>query len=103
AGLIWLRGLVEHHGAEVQAAIWTARPTYVRVNGEWKEAEVRVRRAGRWEPTNVQVAHVGWPKRSDLPVGKAEKNGRDVAYDQFVAKRRIREPLGWARNFIATV
>ena len=87
AGLIWVRGLVDHHAAIIRVLVWKRVTTYQSVNGEWVPTEQFMLRDGEWEPVEIHQATAEWPARGRLPIGKEERNGRDLLYDEFVAEK----------------
>lgn len=103
AGLIWVRGLVDHHGAEVRAVMWVPSKTFVRVGGEWRPSKPKVWVNGQWVETKTMVAQVGWPLLADLPAGKPEHHGRDGFYGAHVASKRPVAPLRVARDFLGSL
>ncbi len=99
AGLIWVRGLVDHHDADVRKIVQQRLSFWMNVNGKPTRLVARI-------GDQVMQARIGepqWPLRAELPQGQPEKRRRDFFYDLHVAGRAIVPPLGIARNYLASL
>lgn len=95
AGLIWVRGLVVHHQAEVESLMFTQ---------ETSQYKLALTAAGaRVQSAEAMVATWVWPTRSALPVGRTEKQGRDIAYDECVANKPLLQPLEQAVSYLLSL
>jgi hypothetical protein len=101
AGLMWVRGLAEHHQAELQGRMLVSGGTFVKqADGSLVRVQPQMMKHGKLVPVSVRVLRSVWPARQQLPAGRRETHGRDVLYDQCVAGRQILEPLNEARRFL---
>lgn len=100
AGLIWLRGELQHHQMDVRTLAWKPTRPYVKRSDEWVEATTHVRRDGGWVPDRVSVALLVWPARANLPPPtQVEKRHRDEYYDRLVAGQPLLNPLRTALSY----
>lgn len=102
AGLVWVRGLVDHHQAEIRTLVWIEAPVFVKRGGEWRAADVHVRRSGEWATGTVRVRRPVWPPLADLSKqsDRPDKYGRDLHYETFVARQQLSKPLHAARTYL---
>jgi hypothetical protein len=98
AGLIWVRTVVDHHGAEVLGN--TPTPVIVTRYGS-RHGGATFQGTGEQRVDLSQT--LVWPPRSSLPPGRPETHGRDVAYDQHVAGRDLLSPLRDALGFLSGI
>lgn len=100
-GLIWARGLIEHHDAEMRARLF--RPFAI-AREDHSPQPLVYRPANAGETAMVFVDDVLWPDRRSLPTpGRRYKaHQRDTYYDLLVAGRPLIEPLRAARSYFAT-
>lgn len=103
AALTLVRGIVHHHGSEVQAPVWrrlgifTARP-----NGERVEMRMYTARDGEYVPMEASTALAAWSPLSALPPSPEKHlHDRDTYYAQHVEGLGLMEPLVAAQRFLA--
>lgn len=101
AGLIWVRGLIEHHDAEMRTHLF--KP--FAIAGEDRALQPLVHLpAMPGETAMVFVDDVLWPERHHLPTpGRRYKpHQRDTYYDLLVAGRPLIDPLRAARSYFSS-
>jgi hypothetical protein len=95
AGLIWMRTVVDHHGAEVLGSTHT--PAFVT---RYDSRDRATSFQGTGEQRVGSSRTLVWPPRASLPSGQRERHAHDVAYDQHVAGRDLLSPLRDALGFL---
>lgn len=89
AAIMWIRGQVDHHQAEIKAMVW--------VPVTWGAEPV----TWNGEPVMWGEERFEWPPREKLPQPVDKKRGRDRYYEQFVQGAGLFEPLERAFGWLA--
>lgn len=98
AALMWARGLVHHAGVDWRPVAWVRYGPLrqKQADGSWSDLL-----AG----TRPHILQLAWPERRELPPPEKKRDpdgrGRDILYDNFVARRPLLEPVDTARRFLA--
>ncbi len=98
--LTFVRGIVHHHPADVQARIWRGARTFVRQNKDWAEVRTFHRVDDGWGEVTPYVAVWAWPALADLPESSEPKHSRDAYYVDHVEAKLLIEPLLAAQRFL---
>jgi hypothetical protein len=99
-GLIWVRGLVVHHQAEVRELLWKATEAWLRIGGRWVPAAKSIYAGGGWQEVSTNSAVAAWPSRSQLPKSDRSSRGRDELYRQHVEGQHLLLPVRAARDYL---
>jgi hypothetical protein len=94
AGLIWLRGQLVHHQAEVQDAVMVPA-TLRRIDG----TPLTLRRIDG-TPLTVMAHALRWPSRSKLPDQERDRHHRDTYYERYVQGQELLPPLERAALYL---
>lgn len=106
AGLMWLRGLLVHHQADVRRLLWKpGGPVHVWDGEKWQPCQTRFWDGEKWQPAaTVRIAALAWPTRDTLPKGDRNKtHDRDAFYDERVASRDLLPPLEEAHAYLTAL
>ena len=101
-GVIWARGLVDHHQAQVHNAGLMKMSVFIVTDAdELQPMDVFVvDRDRELQRAQVHTSTMTWAPRCDLPPGRDEKHGRDAYYDEHVAGRPVLGPLVDSREYL---
>jgi hypothetical protein len=107
-GLVWVRGLADHHQAELrQRDLLTVRVYVAREDGVLVDSRGEPFDQAETDRRAAEAFRHGsrWPSRGDLPEPPASMrpHDRDRYYDERVAGRPLADPLREVQRYLSSI